>query len=135
MDQNATRPLYPAFAGEDDVEALLRSTARARLPFNRLLVLYLNPFALFKDASRGSIWVRASALAYNRAKRWMLLIYVRRWLVIAAASFLGIAPTEALAAQSTFFVILAAGFGMGFGIAVVIAACAGVTYLLLGNTR
>jgi hypothetical protein len=135
MDQYATQHANAANAGEADVEALLKPARRAQLPFARLLLLYLNPFALFKDASRGSVLMRASALAYNRAKRWMLLVYVRRWLVIAVASFFGIAPTEALAAQSTFFVILAAGFGMGCSVAVVVVICASATYLLLGVQR
>jgi polyferredoxin len=135
MSQLATKHANAPFGGADDVEALLTPAHRAALPFSRLLALYLNPFSLFKDASRGSMWMRASALAYNRAKRWMLLIYVRRWLVIATALFLAIAPAEAMAAQSSFFVILAAGFGMGFGVAVVVTVCAAVTYVMLGLQR
>ena len=35
---------------ETDVEELLRPDSRARLPFGRQLLIYLHPFALFKDA-------------------------------------------------------------------------------------
>src|SRR5687768_4973134 len=81
---------------EEDLEALLRRDVRARLPLVRQFLLYLDPFALFKDASRG----RERALSYNRDLRWILLHYLRRWSCIAATLFLAIAPTESLAAQS-----------------------------------
>ena len=83
----------------DDVEALLSRDTRARLPLWRQVLLYLNPFALFKDAARGPVSMRERALAYNRAMRWVLLPYIRRYILIAAVLFLGIAPTEALAAE------------------------------------
>jgi hypothetical protein len=89
----------------DDVEALLSRDARARLPLWRQLLLYLNPFALFKDAARGPAWMRERALAYNRAMRWVLLTYVRRYVLMAAVLFLGIAPAEALAAEASILII------------------------------
>ena len=67
---------------EEEVEALLRREVRARLPLARQLLLYLDPFSLFKDASRG----RERALSYNRALRWILLSYLRRWSCIATSS-------------------------------------------------
>ena len=42
-------------------ESLLRREGRAGLPFSRLLRLYLDPGALFKDASCGSLLVREQA--------------------------------------------------------------------------
>jgi hypothetical protein len=117
-----------------DVEALLTREARARLPFGRQIILYLDPFALFKDASQGSASMRESALCYNRSKRWMLLAYIRRWLLIAACSFLAIAPTEALAADAPFLKITAAGFGIACSVAFVVAACAAVSYFVLGRS-
>lgn len=125
--------MQTATIAADDVEALLSRDVRARLPFKRLLVLYLHPFSLFKDASRGSLLVRASALAYNRSKRWLLLIYLRRWLTIAAASFLGVASSEALAAQHKPFIVLTVGMGMSFALAVVVAISAAICYLMLGQ--
>lgn len=115
-----------------DVEALLTRDARARLPLKQQVLLYLNPFALFKDASSGPARMRESALSYNRAKRWILLPYIRRWLLIAAGSFLGIAPAEALAAEAPLFRITAAGFGIGCSIAIAVAAFAIAAYFLLG---
>jgi hypothetical protein len=113
---------------EEDLEALLRRDFRARLPLARQLLLYLNPFALFKDASRGR-----GALSYNRALRWILLHYLRRWSCIAAALFLAIAPAESLAAQSPVFLIPTAAFAVGFCVAVSVLACTLAAYLLLGK--
>ena len=111
---------------------LLSRETRARLPLWRQLVLYLDPFTLFKDASRGTAMVRDRALAYNRAMRWMLVPYLRRWVLIAASLFLGIAPAEAMAAQGTAFIVPAAAFAVGFCIAVAVIFCIAAAYLLLG---
>jgi hypothetical protein len=118
-----------------NVESLLTPPSRARLPLVKQLLLYLNPFALFKDASRGPAREREHALSYNRAMRWMLVTYLRRWILIAAASFLCIAPAEALAAQTALFIIPAAASAVGCCIAVAVCACTAAVYLLLGSSR
>ena len=81
-----------------DVEALWSAEAREGLPFGRLLMLYLYPFSLFKDTNRGPAHEKRRALFYNRARRWMLLPYARRWTLIAASFYLALLPIEALAA-------------------------------------
>ena len=118
-----------------DVEAMLARERRASLPLARQVLLYLDPFALFKDASRGSWLAREAALSYNRAMRWILLAYVRRWLFIAATLFVAIAPAEAAAAQERIFIIPAAAFAVGCSIAVAVCACTVAVYLLLGTKR
>lgn len=119
----------------EDVEALLRRERRAVLPLSKQLLLYLDPFALFKDASRGSRFARECAVSYNRAMRWMLIPYIRRWIVIAAVLFLGITPAEAMAAHGPAFVIPAAAFAVGTCIAVTVAAVMVAVYFLLGMKR
>jgi hypothetical protein len=114
-----------------DVEALLRHEFRAGLPLLRQVLIYLDPFALFKDASQGNPVMRRSALSYNRAIRWMLVPYIRRWIIIAVASFVAIAPSEALAAEIRFFILPAAAFAVAACIAVTVSVCAAVSYLLL----
>lgn len=114
--------------------ALLTPEARSRLPLHRMLLLYLNPFALFADASQGNAAARERALSFNRAMRWMLLSYVKRWAVIAAALFISIAPTEALASQSWYFKISSAAFAVGCCIAITVIACTVAAYVLLGGT-
>src|SRR5207248_1354341 len=80
---------------------------------------------------------RASARArrapsYNRAMRWMLVPYIRRWVVIATSLFLAIAPIEALAAQAAIFIIPAAAIAVGCCIAITVSALTVAVYLLLG---
>lgn len=120
---------------EADVEALLLRERRARLPLVRQFLLYLDPFALFKDASKGPLRVRERALSYNRAMRWMLVPYIRRWVLIAASLFVAIAPTEALAAQAAVFAIPAAAIAVAFCIAITVSALTVAVYLLLGAPR
>jgi hypothetical protein len=116
-----------------DIELLLKRDGRARLPLARQLLLYLDPFALFKDASQGPAPVRERALSYNRAMRWMLLSYLRRWVAIASVSYLAILPTEALAAQSSLYMIPTAAFAVGCCIALCVTAMIVTVYFLLGN--
>lgn len=122
-----------------DVEVLLTREGRAALPLGRLLLLYLDPFALFMDASRGPAWLRERALSYNRSMRSLLLTYIRRWLCISIGSFLGIASAEALAAHTPAFIIPAVGFGIGCSVSLTVTACTCAAYVLLGlnnvNTR
>jgi hypothetical protein len=114
-----------------DAERLLDRQARAQLPISRQLLLYLDPFALFKDASRGAAQQRHQALSWNCRMKWMLVPYIRRWLLIAGVLFLGIAPTEALAARETLFLVPVAAFAAGCCIAITVAVCAGAAWLLL----
>ena len=116
-----------------DVQALLHGEARAKLPLRRQLLLYLDPFALFMDASRGSRQARERALRYNCAMRWVLVPYVRRWALIAMVLFLGIVPGEALAAQSPVFLYPTAAIAAGCCIALTISLFTTAVYLLLGS--
>ena len=119
----------------DDVEALLIREQRARLPLPRQVLLYLDPFSLFKDASQGPALARERARSYNRALRWVLVHYIRRWILIAASLFLAIAPAQALAAQAKIFIIPAAAFAVGASIAIAVAVLIAAVYLLLGTKR
>jgi hypothetical protein len=118
---------------EGEVETLLNGEARSRLPLVRQILIYLDPFALFKDASHGPAPARERALSYNRAMRWMLVPYIRRWIVIAASLALLISPAEAAAAEQGLFAIPMAAVAVGCCIAVTVAAVTVAVYLLLGN--
>jgi hypothetical protein len=120
---------------ETDVESLLLREQRARLPLRQQFLLYLDPFALFKDASSGPLAVRQRALSYNRSLRTILVPYIRRWILIAASLFLAIAPAETLAAEAKIFIIPAAAFAVGASIAVAITLLIAAVYLLLGTKR
>jgi hypothetical protein len=118
---------------DQEVEQLLDGAARSRLPLARQILIYLDPFALFKDATHGPAPARERALSYNRAMRWMLLPYIRRWLAIAASLALLIAPAEAAAAQQAMFAIPMAAVAVGCCIAATVAAMTVAVYLLLGR--
>jgi hypothetical protein len=118
---------------QSGVEALLTPEVRRSLPLSRQMLLYLDPFAFFKDATVGTPLTRELALSYNVARRWILLTYVRRWLLIAMGSFLGIGSAESLASHAPLFIIPAAGFGIGCSVAVAIATWCGAAYLLLAT--
>ena len=111
---------------QGDVEELLTREFRSRLTLGQQVLLYLDPFALFKDVSSG----KERALSYNRAMRWILLPYLRRWLLIAASLFVAIAPAEALAADAT--IVPAAAIAVGFCIAVAVLSCIVTAYFMLG---
>src|SRR5688572_21574386 len=117
------------YAPAHDIEKLLTREARARLPFLELLRLYLDPGALFKDATRGPARERQSALSYNRRMRWMLLTYVRRWVVLALALFLCIEPAQAMSS------IPAAACAVSVGVALTVAAVTVAAYFLLGSSE
>jgi hypothetical protein len=117
-----------------EAEQLLDRKARAALPLARQLFLYLDPFAFFKDASSGTAMVRERNLSYNRRMRWLLVLYLRRWLLIAALLFFAIAPAEAMAAQAAL-VIVPAALSVAFCIAATVAFCIATAYLLLGISR
>lgn len=118
---------------EAEVEILLQRDARSRLPLARQVLIYLDPFALFMDASRGPARARERALSYNRAMRWMLLPYIRRWMAIAAGSALLMYPVEAAAAQQAFFAIPTMVLAVGCCIAATVTAVTLAVYLLLGK--
>lgn len=120
-------------AARPEVETLLDGEARSRLPLAHQVLIYLDPFALFKDASSGPASARARARSYNRAMRWMLVPYIRRWLLIAASLALLIAPAEAAAAQEGLYAIPMAAIAVGCCIAVTIVAVTLAVYLLLGR--
>jgi len=115
-----------------ELESLMTREGRSCLPLWRLLLLYLDPFALFMDASHGPAWRREQALSHNRARRAMLLTYLRRWLVIAAGSLLGIASAETLPADLPLLIIPLAGFGIACSVAVTVSACTCAAYVVLG---
>ena len=116
-----------------EVEVLLKREARSRLPLLRQVLIYLDPFALFKDASQGPQRARERALSYNRAMRWMLLPYIRRWIAIAASAALLISPAEAAAAQTAVFAIPMVALAVACCIALTVAAVTVAVYLLLGR--
>jgi hypothetical protein len=121
-----------AYAHNEDVEALLSHRGRESLSFGRMLLLYLDPFALFKDAAHGPAMQRYVALRYNRSMRWMLLAYIRRWMAIAGCCWLGVAAGEALSDRLWLLVYPAIVCGACCCLALIVIALAAAVYVLLG---
>lgn len=115
----------------DNVELLLRADYRAQLPFRRLLILYLDPFAFFKDASRGTLHARAAARRYNRTLRWVLVPYLCRWLAIAVLLYAAVMPAERYTLLLPALKIPAAACAVGSCIAVAVLTWTVVAYLML----
>lgn len=118
-------------ASNDQIELLLRADHRAQLPFGRLLALYLDPFALFKDATRGTDLARRSARSYNRSLRWVLLPYMQRWLLIAVLLYGGVMPAERYTAALPLLKISAAACAVGSCVALAVMVWTAVAYVLL----
>jgi hypothetical protein len=118
-----------------DNELFLTPQSRARLSMARQVLLYLDPSSLFRDASVGPRMVREQALSHNRAMRWMLVPYLRRWLVIAATLLLSIAPVDAISAWKAMFLVVLAASSMGFSVALAMCTLIAAVYLLLGSSR
>ena len=55
-------------------------------PFRALLYRYFFFDWLFRDASRGTLLERESALRFNREMSHHLLVYLRRWLMLVVCS-------------------------------------------------
>ncbi len=61
-------------------------TPRGGAPFRVLLYRYFFFDWLFRDASRGTMMERASALRFNRQMSHHLLTYLRRWVGVVVGS-------------------------------------------------
>ena len=117
---------------EEDVEKLARPEARAKLPLARMLRLYLDPFALFKNASAGPPRSQQESLRYNRRQRGMLLAYLRRWSVIALACLSSDLALAQAAPGGPILTVPFVGLELGFAFAVCVLLLAAAVYLLLG---
>src|SRR5690348_10734090 len=113
-----------------DIERLAHPEARARLPFWRLLWLYLDPFALLMPLAG-----EPQALQYNRRKRRLLLPYARRWALIALACIAAIARTAALAAGHPLLWVPLAALELGFSAGLCLSFLAIAAYIVLGLKR
>ena len=115
-----------------DVESLAQPSVRAQLPLRRLLRLYFDPFALFKNTNVGSPMARAEALGYNRRNRGVLLAYARRWALIGLACISAMIPLCPLARAEPILCVPIVGLELGFTLSVISLLLSGAVYLVLG---
>jgi hypothetical protein len=91
--------------------------------FVRQLYLYLWPFWLFRDASRGNLLERTAAYRHNRAQRIYLPGYALKWTVLTllqAALLLGVESSAR--ALGDLLLWVAAGLGTSVSVSVVVIA-------------
>lgn len=91
--------------------------------FVRQLYLYLWPFWLFRDASRGSLLERAAAYRHNRAQRIYLPGYALKWSVLTllqAAILVGVERGARVLGDLLLWV--AAGLGTSVSVSIVVIA-------------
>lgn len=116
---------------DDEVDDLLTREARSQVSFARLLLIYLFPFALLKSYDADTHSARERAVAHNRSVRWMLPLYIRRWLVIAAAFVVATYASGALSQELPAFAVPAAVCGAGSCFSVSIVLMTAIVYLAL----
>lgn len=86
------------------------------------IYLYLWPFWLFRDASRGNLLERAAAYRHNREKRIYLPGYAAKWAVLTMLQALLIAAFEAMRALGLAKLWLVAGLGTTVSASIVVIA-------------
>jgi hypothetical protein len=102
---------------------------------SHLLYLYLWPFWMFKDASKGSLLERAAAYRHNREKRIYLPGYIAKWstifvLLLGAAVVLE-GTEKAYSPGTTSCSMLACGAGLLATWAFVVMLIISVVYVFL----
>ena len=107
------------------------------MPLSRVLFLYLWPFWLFKDASRGDRCARAAAYRHNRSMRVHLPGYLMRW---SFGSALALASSAALGSMSQSngldaYTLAAAGGGVLFACSVCVLFVTSYIYLYLSRNE
>jgi hypothetical protein len=102
------------------------------VPFWRLMRLYLDPFALFKNITIGPPAARTEALQYNRRHRAILLTYVRRWAAIGTLCACGMVPLGAAARAEPILCIPILWLEVGFSAAVFMLLVSVAVYVVLG---
>jgi hypothetical protein len=107
------------------------------IPLSQLLLRYLWPFWLFKDASRGDRVARAAAYRHNRSMRIHLPGYLARWLIGSALALVSTAGfgamSDAGAGKPDVFAVIAAGWGIVFACSVCVLFVTSYIYLYLSR--
>jgi hypothetical protein len=106
------------------------------MSLSRLLFLYLWPFWLFKDASRGDRLTRAAAYRHNRSMRAHLPGYLMRWLLGCGATLAittGFSSLSSARGGVDVFGLLAAGWGIVFACSLCVLFTTSYIYLYLSR--
>jgi hypothetical protein len=107
------------------------------MPLSPLLLRYLWPFWLFKDASRGDRYARAAAYRHNRNMRIHLPGYLVRWLLGSALALTVTAGCGSLSGPASagpdVFALLAACCGVLFACSLCVLFVTSYIYVYLSR--
>ena len=100
-----------------------------------LIFIYMWPFAILRDASRGSSWERAAAYRHNQEMCGHLMGYSQRWALVSAVLWVLTIGAQELATSVPVLGALLGGLSMATGLLLAFSACVlvltGATYLHL----
>jgi uncharacterized membrane protein len=104
-----------------------------------LLFLYLWPFSIFKDATRGNLFERAAAYRYNREKRVYLPGYSFRWFILSVAFVLLTDAFQSASQQAESPGFILGGFcalsGLLLSMSICVLVLSSATYLYLSKVE
>lgn len=123
-------------AGGEPHAVLVTTSDPVERPLSMLLFLFMWPFWLFRDATRGDRLTRAAAYRHNRAMRVHLPGYLFRWSVGAVLVFALMAVAESLGglgAPPSLLMLLAAALGVAFAGSLCVLFVTAYIYLYLSR--
>ena len=113
--------------------------SQAELSLAYLLFLYLWPFSIFKDATRGNLFERTAAYRYNREKRVYMPGYSFRWFILSVAFVLLTTAFQSASHQVESLGFILGGFcalsGLLLSMSICVLVLTGATYLYLSKVE
>ena len=113
--------------------------SQVELSLAYLLFLYLWPFSIFKDASRGNLFERTAAYRYNREKRVYLPGYSFRWFILSVAFVLLTTGFQTASHEIESLGFILGGFCALSGLLLTMSVCvlvlSSATYLYLSKVE
>jgi hypothetical protein len=113
--------------------------SQAELSLAYLLFLYLWPFSIFKDATRGNLFERTAAYRYNREKRVYMPGYSFRWFILSVAFVLLTTAFQSASHQVESLDFILGGFcalsGLLLSMSICVLVLTGATYLYLSKVE
>lgn len=119
--------------------AVVASSSYDDMPFSIVLVRFLWPFWLFRDASRGDRLTRAAAYRHNRDMRVYLPGYLMKWVLSSTFVLALVSGLDSLARSftptSTVLSVASAAFAVVFACSVCVLVVTAYIYLYLSKNE
>lgn len=109
------------------------------MPLSIVLLRFVWPFWLFRDASRGDRFARAAAYRHNREMRVYLPGYLMKWMLASSIVLAVTSGIESLArtftSMSTALTLVSAACAVAFACAVCVLFVISYIYLYLSRNQ